>query len=218
MVWLNQLMQLENIAANKISSAIIATVVPQALFPLQLLCRRYFNCTAMVVGEDDVDLGIQVKLDNPREVGADRLVNAVSAHKSYGGPMIIIDFGTATTFDVIDESGSYHGGIIAPGVNLSIEALHAAAAKLPRVAVEQPAKVIGTDTISAMQSGIFWGYVGLIDGIVERTMREYGDHMKVLATGGLAPLFVDASKTIEIVDQELTTKGLFEIHKMNAAA
>ncbi|MFC7050559.1 type III pantothenate kinase [Emcibacter nanhaiensis] len=215
MVWLTQLMNLEGFNPSAVTGAIIATVVPQALFPLQLLCRRYFNCEAMVVGESGIDLGIDIKLENPREVGADRLVNAVAAHKLYGGPMVIIDFGTATTFDVIDDQGNYHGGVIAPGVNLSMEALHMAAAKLPRVAVEKPAKVIGSGTVSAMQSGIFWGYIGLIEGIVQRVRKEYGKPMKVLATGGLAPLFNDSTDIIEIVDQELTTRGLFEIYDRN---
>lgn len=220
MVWLTQLMLLENISPKKITGAIIATVVPQALFPLQLLCRRYFDCTALVVGEDGVDLGLEIKLDNPKEVGADRLVNAVAAHKKYGGPMIVIDFGTATTFDVIDKDGAYCGGIISPGVNLSVEALHMAAAKLPRVAVEKPAKIIGTGTVSAMQSGIFWGYVGLVEGLVRRIKHEFLQQhpdqiMRVLATGGLAPLFNDEIEEIEIVDQELTTYGLFEIYSRN---
>lgn len=220
MVWLTQLMNLEDILPNSISGAIIATVVPQTLFPLQLLCRRYFNCTALVVGEDGIDPGLQVKLDNPQEVGADRLVNAVAAHKKYGGPMVIIDFGTATTFDVINKDGDYCGGIISPGVNLSVEALNMAAAKLPRVAVAQPERVIGTGTVSAMQSGIFWGYVGLVEGMVRRIKQEFCENnpdaeMKVLATGGLAPLFNDEVEVIEIVDQELTTYGLFEIYNRN---
>ncbi len=220
MVWLTQLMNLENISPKNISGAIIATVVPQALFPLQLLCRRYFNCTPLVIGEDNVDLCLQVKLDNPKEVGADRLVNAVAAHKKYGGPMVIIDFGTATTFDVIDALGNYCGGVISAGVNLSVEALHLAAAKLPRVAVEKPEAVIGTGTISAIQSGIFWGYVGLVEGLVRRIKKEFTEsypdaEMKVLATGGLAPLFMDAVTDIEVVDQELTTYGLFEIYSQN---
>lgn len=220
MVWLTQLMLLENISPKNISGAIIATVVPQALFPLQLLCRRYFNCTALVVGEDGIDLGLQVKLDNPKEVGADRLVNAVAAQKKYGGPMIIIDFGTATTFDIIDKQGNYCGGIISAGVNLSVEALHMAAAKLPRVAVEKPDQVIGTGTVTAIQSGIFWGYVGLVEGVVRRIKQEFsvenpGQKMKVLATGGLAPLFKGEIDDIEIVDQELTTYGLFEIYSRN---
>jgi len=220
MVWLTQLMNLENISPTLITGAIIATVVPQALFPLQLLCRRYFNCVALVVGEPEVELGLEVKLDNPSEVGADRLVNAVAAQKKYGGPMIIIDFGTATTFDVIDDQGNYCGGIISPGVNLSVEALHMAAAKLPRVAVENPGKVIGTGTVTAIQSGIFWGYVSLVEGLVRRIKQEYGQkngeqNMKVLATGGLAPLFDEEISEIETVDQELTTYGLFEIYSRN---
>lgn len=220
MVWLTQLMKLENIAPDGISGAIIATVVPQALFPLQLLCRRYFNCTAVVVGEEGVELGIEINLDNPKEVGADRLVNAVAAHQKYGGPMVIIDFGTATTFDVIDKEGNYCGGIISPGVNLSVEALHMAAAKLPRVAVERPDKVIGTGTVSAIQSGIFWGYVGLVEGVVRRIKSEFADSnggakMKVLATGGLAPLFEGDVAEMDLVDQELTTYGLSKIFNQN---
>lgn len=215
MVWLSQLMNFENLETTDISGAIIATVVPQTLFPLQLLCRRYFNCTALVVGDADVELNIEVKLPNPAEVGADRLVNAVAAHKRYGGAMVIIDFGTATTFDVIDENGDYLGGVISPGVNLSVEALSMAAAKLPRVAVEKPAKVIGNSTISAIQSGIFYGYLSMIEGMVSRITEEFGRPMKVLATGGLATLFNEATDVIEIVDQELTTYGLFEIYWAN---
>ena len=215
MVWLSQLLNFEKLDVSEITGAIIATVVPQTLFPLQLLCRRYFNCDALVVGSDDVKLNVKVKLPNPEEVGADRLVNAVAAHKKYGGPMVIIDFGTATTFDVIDSDGDYHGGVIAPGVNLSVEALSMAAAKLPRVAVEKPDKVIGNSTISAIQSGIFYGYLSMIEGMVERITEEYGGPMKVLATGGLAPLFNEASNIIEYVDQELTTYGLFEIFTAN---
>lgn len=215
MVWLSQLLNFENLDISEITGAIIATVVPQTLYPLQLLCRRYFNCDALVVGEENVDLNVKVKLPNPEEVGADRLVNAVAAHKKYGGPMVIIDFGTATTFDIIDERGDYHGGVIAPGVNLSVEALSMAAAKLPRVAVEKPVKVIGNSTISAIQSGIFYGYLSMIEGMVERISKEYGGPMKVLATGGLAPLFNEATDIIEYVDQELTTYGLFEIYSAN---
>lgn len=215
MVWLSQLLNFEKLDFADIKGAIIATVVPEALFPLQLLCRRYFQCDALVVGADNVKLDVEVKLPNPGEVGADRLVNAVAAHKRYGGPMIIIDFGTATTFDIIDEKGAYHGGVIAPGVNLSVEALSRAAAKLPRVAVERPAKVIGNSTVSAIQSGIFYGYLSMIEGMVDKITAEFGAPMKILATGGLAPLFNEASDVIEYVDQELTTYGLFEIYSAN---
>ncbi len=215
MVWLSQLMNFEKLDASVIKGAIIATVVPQTLFPLQLLCRRYFKCEALVVGSEKVKLDVKINLPNPAEVGADRLVNAIAAQKRYGGPMVIIDFGTATTFDVIDDNGDYHGGVIAPGVNLSVEALSMAAAKLPRVAVEKPAKVIGNSTISAIQSGIFYGYLSMVEGMVERITNEYGGPMKVLATGGLAPLFNEASPVIEYVDQELTIYGLFEIYTAN---
>jgi type III pantothenate kinase len=215
MVWLSQLMNFENLEASDITGAIIATVVPQTLFPLQLLCRRYFNCTALVVGDDGIDLNVKVNLPNPAEVGADRLVNAVAAHKRYKGPMVIIDFGTATTFDVIDENGDYYGGVISPGVNLSVEALSMAAAKLPRVAVEKPDRIIGNNTISAIQSGIFYGYLSMIEGMATRIALEFGRPMKVLATGGLAPLFNEATDIIEFVDQELTTYGLFEIYWAN---
>ncbi len=215
MVWLSQLMSLESFDASQVTDAIIATVVPQTLFPLQLLCRRYFSCEPMVVGGAGLELGIQVKLESPRDVGADRLVNAVAAHHQYGGPLIVLDFGTATTFDVVDGSGAYIGGVISPGINLSLEALHMAAAKLPRIAVEKPARVIGTSTVSAMQTGVFWGYVGLIEGITQRICAEYGKPMQVVATGGLAPLFGEAIPMIEHVDQELTINGLFLIYKRN---
>lgn len=215
MVWLSQLLNFESLDISEITGAIIATVVPQTLFPLQLLCRRYFRCEPLVIGANNVKLDVKVNLPNPEEVGADRLVNAVAAHKKYGGPMVIIDFGTATTFDVIDDQGDYHGGVIAPGVNLSVEALSMATAKLPRVAVEKPGRVIGNSTISAIQSGIFYGYLSMIEGMVERIVEEYGGPMKVLATGGLAPLFNEASNIIEYVDQELTTYGLFEIYTTN---
>lgn len=216
MVWLSQLMRLENMETITISGAIIATVVPQALFPLQLLCRRYFNCDALVVGSKDVKLGIDVDMENPREVGADRLVNAVAARDQYGAPLIVLDFGTATTFDVVSDKGAYIGGVISPGINLSLEALHMAAAKLPRIAVERPDNVIGRGTVSAMQSGVFWGYVGLIEGLVTRIQSEYGSPMKVVATGGLATLFAGATGMIEEVDQELTIKGLFQIYDRNS--
>ena len=157
--------------------------------PLRWMGRDFFGCRAFVVGED-LDYPIQINLNNPHEVGADRVVNAVAAAERYPLPLVIVDFGTATTFDVVDEEGSYCGGAIAPGINLSLEALHLAAAKLPRIAVEPPENVIGTSTIAAMQSGVFWGYIGLIEGLVGRIQAEYGKPMAVIATGGLAPLFV----------------------------
>ena len=154
-------------------------------------------------------------MDDPRQVGADRLVNAVAAHEKYTGPLIIVDFGTATTFDLIDSSGSYLGGVISPGINLSLEALDLAAAKLPRINVKRPTSVIGRDTVSAMQSGVYWGYVGLIEGLIARMSEEFGDKPKVIATGGLAPLFAEATNVIEAIDLDLTTRGLRYISFLN---
>jgi type III pantothenate kinase len=214
-VWLMQLLTIEGLNRKDITSAIIASVVPAMVFGLKTLCRRYFSCEPLVVGDEGVYLGINVLLDRPEEVGADRLVNAVAAHGCYQGPMIVIDFGTATTFDVIDADGNYCGGAISPGINLSLEALHMAAAKLPRVAIGRPKQVIGKATVPAMQSGIFWGYVGLIEGLVSRIKEEFGVEMLVVATGGLAPLFAEATKVIDRLDVDLTLRGLLEIHRRN---
>lgn len=215
-VWLSQLMTIAGMSRDDIDATIIATVVPATLFSLKTLCRKYFSCEPLVVGEPNVDLGLSVLLDRPEEVGADRLVNAVAAHERYPGPLIVIDFGTATTFDVVDGAGNYCGGAIAPGPNLSLEALHLAAAKLPRVAIGRPRTVIGKATVPAMQSGVFWGYVGLIEGLVQRIQDEFGAPMTVVATGGLAPLFKDATKVIHHIDPDLTLRGLLEIQQRNA--
>ena len=208
---LTQLMMLKGYSHRDVGAAVISSVVPQAVNPLKSMCREFFDCTPRVVGED-LAVTIPVVIDNPREVGADRLVNAVAAHARYGGPLIVLDFGTATTFDVIDEEGRYCGGVIATGINLSLEALHRAAAKLPRIAVERPGRVIGTSTVSAMQSGVFWGYVSMIEGIVTRIKSEFGAEMKVIATGGLAGLFAGATDAIEHVDRDLTMAGLVELY------
>lgn len=214
-VWLSSLMQLVDIGFEDIDAAIIASVVPQSLFNLRTLCRRYGNCEPLVVGDPDVDIGIKVLIKKVRDVGADRLVNAVAAHIQYGGPAIILDFGTATTFDVIDENGNYHGGVIAPGINLSLKALHDAAAKLPRIAVERPSRIIGDDTESAMLSGVYYGYVGLIEGLVSRIKQDYGAPMRVIATGGLAVMFSDGTDVFDDIDRDLTMKGLLEISRRN---
>ncbi|MBT4934769.1 MAG: type III pantothenate kinase [Rhodospirillaceae bacterium] len=214
-IWLIQLLALSGIDRASIENAIIATVVPSTLFALKTLCRTYFNADPLVVGEDGVKLGIDVLLDQPQEVGADRLVNAISAHQRYGGPLIIVDFGTATTFDVVDADGNYAGGVIAPGINLSQEALHLAAAKLPRVAICKPDRVIGKGTVEAMQSGIYWGYLSMIEGVAQRIEKEFGSTMKVIATGGLAPLFAQSTDRIECADAELTLRGLYAIHQLN---
>jgi len=218
-VWLTHLMGLKDLTTDNISGAIIAIVVPQALFEIKVLCRTYFGCGPLVMGEGDVDLGIVVLIDRPEEAGADRLVNAVAGHGLYGGPLIVVDFGTATTFDIVGEDGSYIGGVIAPGINLSIEALHVAAAKLPRIAIERPPRVIGKSTVAAMKSGVYWGYVGLVEGLIARIRAEYGrNDMKVLVTGGLAPLFAGATEVFDEVDPDLTMKGLLMIHQCNAAS
>lgn len=216
-VWLAQLMQLDGLHISNLTAAIIATVVPQALYNLRMLCRRYLKCEPLVVGEPQTDLGLKIRVQRPDAVGADRLANAVAAHSTYKGALIVVDFGTATTFDVVSENGDYVGGVIAPGVNLSLEALHAAAAKLPRIAIERPQAVIGNDTIPAMQSGIYWGHVALVEGLVARIKAEYDKPMTVIATGGLSALFRHATNVIDKVDADLTIRGLVEIYKRNAS-
>lgn len=218
-VWLTQLMALDGLSPADIDGGIIASVVPAVMYGLTTLCRRYFETEPLVVGDASVDLGIEVRIRHPEQVGADRLVNALSAHRRHGGPLIMIDFGTATTFDVVAEDGAYEGGVIAPGVNESLEALANAAAKLPRIAIEKPPQqVIGQSTVGAMQSGAFWGYVGLIEGLIERIKAEYGQEMSVIATGGLAVLFTQASTAIEHVDQDITLRGLAQIYAANRPA
>jgi type III pantothenate kinase len=218
-VWLTQLMALEGLAPGDVDGAIIANVVPPTMYALSTLCSRYFKVAPLVVGEPGVDLGVEIRIDRPDQVGADRLVNAVAAHASFGGPLIVIDFGTATTFDVIGADGAYEGGVIAPGINPSLEALDRAAAKLPRIALkEPPQRVIGQATVPAMESGAYWGYVGLIEGLVTRIKGEYGQSMKVVATGGLASLFARATASIDEVDPDLTLRGLLAIHRANREA
>lgn len=217
-VMLLPLLQLQGISFADVHSAIIATVVPAALFNLKTLCRRYFKCDPLVVGDPGVDLGIKIHTDRPGAVGADRLVNAVAAHATHTGALIVIDFGTATTFDVIAANGDYEGGVIAPGANLSAESLHRAAAMLPRVAVERTQAVIGKDTEPAMRSGLYWGYIGLIEGLVSRIKAEYGEPMQVIATGGLASIFYKQTPAIDFIDPDLTIRGLVLIHARNAAS
>jgi len=211
-VWLTQLMALENIDLKKVSACIISTVVPQSLFHLRNLSRRYLNCEPFVVGSDNIP-GVEVRIAKPSEAGADRLVNAVGAYTAHGGPLVVVDSGTATNFDIVGADGGFEGGIIAPGINLSMQALHEAAARLPRIAIEKPDKIIGADTVGAMQTGVFWGYVSLIEGLIVRIKDEYPSPIKVVATGGIASLFEGATKMIDIFDNELTIRGLLEIHK-----
>ncbi|MET4808025.1 type III pantothenate kinase [Limibacillus sp. MBR-115] len=214
-VWLTQLMQLDGLASQDISAAIIANVVPPANYALISLCRRYFRVQPLMVGQPDVKIGVPIRVDRPEQVGVDRLVNCVAAQERYGGPLIVIDFGTATTFDIVGPDGAYEGGVIAPGINLSIDALYRAAAQLPRIVVDKPATVIGKATVPAMKSGVFWGYIGLIEGLVARIQTEYGQPMKVISTGGLAPLFSEATDAIGMVDGDLTLRGLQLIHALN---
>jgi type III pantothenate kinase len=213
--WLNQIMQLNGLSFTQLTACVISTVVPQALFNLRNLSRRYINAEPMVIGEDGLKLGIEVRIDKPNEAGADRLVNAVGAFINYGGPAIVIDSGTATTFDIVAADGAFEGGVILPGINLSLQALHDAAARLPRVEIRDPGRVIGKDTVSAMQSGIYWGSIDMIEGLIRRIKAEYGKPMKVVATGGVASLFEGSSKAIDVWDQDLTSKGLLEVFRRN---
>ena len=206
-VWLLSLLQLTGLRREQVEAAVIGTVVPAALYHLRRLCRDWFDVEPLVA-RAALDWGFDIKVDNPEEVGADRLLNTLAGHRNYGGPLVVIDFGTATTFDIADEAGAYLGGIIAPGINLSIEALHRAAARLPRIGIGRPQSVIGRNTVSAMQSGIYWGYVAMIEGLVARVKTEYGHDMKVLATGGLAPLVAEGTAVIGHIDPDLTLDGL----------
>jgi len=215
-VWLNQLLSLEGLSFANLSDAIIATVVPAVLFDLRALCRTYLKCEPLIVGDPAVDLGMKVNTDAPQSVGADRLCNTVAAHERYKGAVVVVDFGTATNFDVVAENGDFDGSLIAPGANLSIEALHQAAALLPRVAIRRATTVIGRNTVAAMQSGVYWGYVGLIDGLITRIKDEYGKPMTVVATGGLSHLFRPDIPAIEHIDPDLTIRGLMLIHARNA--
>lgn len=214
-VFLKSLMAQKNIDPARVSDAIIGSVVPDVNFHMVRLCRDHFGCEPLMVGAPEVQTGIKILIDRPEELGADRLINAVAGVAKYKTPLLIVDFGTATTFDVVDEAGNYIGGAIAPGVNLSIRALHMAAAKLPSVAVARPPKVIATNTVTAIQSGIFWGYAAMVEGLIQRTKAEYGKAMTVVATGGLASLFRETIPSIEHIDQDLTLRGLSLIFERN---
>jgi len=206
-VWLLGLFQLTGLPRHEISAAVIGTVVPAALYHLRRLVRDWFEVEPLVA-RSSLEWGFEIKMDHPEEVGADRLLNALAAHTRYHGPLVVIDFGTATTFDVVAEDGAYIGGVIAPGINLSIEALHRAAARLPRIGIGRPQAVIGRGTVSAMQSGIYWGYVGMIEGLVARIAGEFGGPLKVIGTGGLAPLLAEGTTVIDRIDPDLTLDGL----------
>jgi type III pantothenate kinase len=213
-VWLTQLLAMRSIALSSLDGCIISSVVPQSIFNLRNLARRYLSVEPLVIG-DNVELGIPVRINKPSEAGADRLVNAIGAHLVYPGDLIVIDSGTATTFDIIAADGAFEGGAIAPGINLSLQALHEAAAMLPRIAIQRPERVIGKDTVSNMQSGVFWGYVGLIEGMVARIKTEWARPMTVVGTGGVASLFEGATDSIDRFDPDLTIRGLLEIWRRN---
>lgn len=215
-VWLLALMQLEGFTRSDVTRVAIASVVPDAIFNLKLLARKMFGVEPLIIGSGAVDLDMDVKIDNPRELGADRLVNAYAAWTKHKKSLIVVDFGTATTFDVVSGKGEYLGGVIAPGVNLSLEALKRAAARLHGVAIAHPEKVIGTNTTAAMQAGIYFGYLSMVEGICSRIAAELAESPVVIATGGLAPLYASASTVIDLVDEDLTIDGIRLIAARNA--
>lgn len=216
-VWLFTLMERAGFKAENVDAAILSSVVPDANFGVKCFVRNYLKCEPQIVSAASLDVGMPIHIDNPRELGADRIVNAFAAWEKHKAALIVIDFGTATTFDVVAATGSYEGGIIAPGINLSLEALQKAAAKLHGIAITHPPTVVGRNTTAAMQSGIFYGYAGLIEGIVSRIKAERGETMRVIATGGLAPLYADATTMIDEVDADLTIRGLCLIHARAAS-
>lgn len=213
-VWLSTLMGHKGIPME-IDEVIVSSTVPRVVFNLRLLSDRYFNTRPLVVGKPDCLLPVSPRVDEGTTVGPDRLVNTAGAFDRHGGDLIVVDFGTATTFDVVDTDGAYVGGVIAPGVNLSLEALHMAAAALPHVDVTKPQRVIGTNTVACMQSGVFWGYVGLVREITGRIKDEHDTPMRIIGTGGLAPLFSQGDVLFDDIEEDLTMHGLTVIHIFN---
>lgn len=214
-VWLHQLIELEGLAPKDVDAVVISTVVPRALHNLEVLASKYFGLTALVAGRPPLEWPVMPDVVNPRTVGADRVLNALAAHALHPGDLVVVDFGTATTFDVVDDRGTYKGGVIAPGINLSLDALVAAAAQLPRIAIEAPAGrngVIGRTTEDSIHSGIYWGYVGLIEGLLARIKAEIGRPMTVVATGGLATLFDAHTDAFDAIEPDLTIQGLALLH------
>ena len=209
-VWLSQLLGLDGRTLADITAVVIATVVPRALHNLQVLARKYFKAEALIAGRAPLEWGMALDVDEPASLGADRAVNTIAAHELHAGDLVVIDFGTATTFDVSDFSGAYKGGIIAPGINLSLDALVTAAAKLPRIAIEAPAttSVIGRNTVDQMSIGIYWGYIAMIEGLVARLKAEVGRPATVIATGGLATLFDNHTNAFDLIEPDLTIQGL----------
>jgi type III pantothenate kinase len=218
-VWLKELLELEGLGRDAVTAVIIGTVVPRALHNLSVLANKYFGVEPLVAGQGKAEWPIALDVDEPQSVGADRALNVMAGHANHKGDLIVIDFGTATTFDVVDFSGAYKGGIIAPGLNLSLDALVGAAAKLPRIAIEAPddISVIGRTTASQMLTGVYWGYVAMIEGLVARLKAEIGRPVTVIATGGLAPLFERHGKLFDAVEPDLTIQGLSLLYKQVAA-
>ena len=219
-VWLHQLLELEGYTKADVSAVIIGTVVPRSLHNLEVLSNKYFHVEPVIAGQGAAVWPIALDVDEPQNVGADRALNAIAAHAKYPGDLIVVDFGTATTFDVVDFSGAYKGGIIAPGINLSLDALVNAAAMLPRIAIEAPdeTSVVGRTTERQMQIGIYWGYVAMIEGLVERLKKEIARPVKVVATGGLATLFDKHTDVFDAIEPDLTIQGLGLLHQKIARA
>ncbi|MEM1315626.1 MAG: type III pantothenate kinase [Pseudomonadota bacterium] len=214
-VWVRQLMSYDDIDPKDIDGVVISVTAAGTLFNLRVLSDRYFHQRPVIVGRPETKLGIETRVDPNTRIGADRLSNTVSAFATYGGDVIVVDFGTATNFDVVGADGAYEGGVIAPGVNLSLKALQDAAAGLPAIDVTMPPSVSGANTVACMQSGIYWGYVSLVEGLCRRICDERGKPMKVIATGGLSPLFDRGTDVFDAVDPDLTLRGLAAIYELN---
>lgn len=218
-VWLHQLLELEGYEKADVDAVIIGTVVPRALHNLEVLATKYFHVEPLIAGQGKAEWPIELDVDEPHNVGADRALNAIAAHAKHPGDLLVIDFGTATTFDVVSPAGAYKGGIIAPGINLSLDALVSAAAKLPRIAIEAPedTSVVGRTTESQMIIGIYWGYVAMIEGLTERLKKEIGKPVTVVATGGLADLFDKHTRVFDAIEPDLTIQGLSLLYNMAAS-